>query len=334
MSFHLFRRPGSAFVLDDDEAYLRSLALVLPARWPIQLFSHPHHCLAALRADQEAWEQDCAAQEALVELWHQGRPIIPRLLSYWARHPARYGLIHVGVMDHSMPGLSGLQLFAQLSPWHASRVLLTGQVDMALTIDAFNRGLIDQYIPKQASDATQRLVHALDLLTDRCHDRHDMIWRVTVRPPQMALLRLGGAGRAMRQYMDRQWVEYVMLGDPFGVLGLDAEGQASWLQLRVRAELPAWVEQARREGMSDDLVRALREGRQMICPELQSALGHLGPGAAQSTFPLDETGQLLAALFPIPSPLLPEPIEGHRRWLARQPARRIERSTSGPACPR
>ena len=40
MSFHLFRRPGSAFVLDDDEAYLRMLGLVLP-QGRLFLKTHP-----------------------------------------------------------------------------------------------------------------------------------------------------------------------------------------------------------------------------------------------------------------------------------------------------
>ena len=85
MSFHLFRRPGSAFVLDDDEAYLRMLGLVLPPHWHIRLFNQAPACLSYLRQEQEAWEDDCQHQEALVELWQQGRPLIPRLLAYWAR---------------------------------------------------------------------------------------------------------------------------------------------------------------------------------------------------------------------------------------------------------
>ncbi len=323
MSFHLFRRPGSAFVLDDDEAYLRLLGAVLPPQWHVRLFNRTQACLAFLREEQEAWEQDCSLQELMVELWQQGRPLIPRLLGYWARHPGRYGLTHVGVMDHSMPGHNGLQLFAQLKPWHASRVLLTGQVDLRLAIDAFNHGLIDQYIPKQAPDAADRLAHALDLLADRCHDRHDLIWRVTIRPAQMALFRLEGAGKAMRRYMDRQWVEYVMLGDPFGVLGLDAEGRASWLQLRTRTDLPALVEAGRRQGLPEDALVAIGEGRQMICPELQAALALHGPGAVQPTFALDADGELLAALFPIDPRTLAEPLEGYRRWLSRQAPRLV-----------
>ena len=171
--------------------------------------------------------------------------------------------------------------------------------------------------------AADRLAKALDLLADRCHDRHDLIWRVTIRPAQMALFRQGGAGKAMRRYMDRQWVEYVMLGEPFGVLGLDAEGQVSWLQLRTRTELLGVAEAGHKWGLPEDVLAALKEGRNMISPELQTSLGLHGPGTVQPTIPLDENGELLAALFPVKASDLPETVQGYRPWLAKQRAREI-----------
>lgn len=304
MSFHLFRRPGTVFLLDDDPDYLDLMALLLPPEWHVRLFLRPHACLRHMREEQQAWAADCFRQETLVDLWRQGRPLIPQVLRYWARHPQRHGLTHVGVSDHMMPGLSGLELFGQLrSGWPGARVLLTGQADERVAVEAFNHGLIDQYIPKQAAEMAVLLARGLERLADHCHDRHDAIWRATLRPQQMALFRQGGAGRALKTLMERDWVEYVVLGDPFGVLGLDAEGRASWLQLQAR---DSTAEQT------------------LLAPGLAASLGLREPLAPQPAFALDEEGQLLAARFPLAARWLPEPILGYRNWVAAQGLRRIQ----------
>lgn len=324
MSFHLFRRPGSVFLLDDDTDYLDLMALLLAPQWHVRFFRRPHSCLAYMREEQQAWAADCARQENLVDLWRQGRSLVSQLLRYWARHPDRYSLTHVGVSDHIMPGLTGLELFEQLrGGWPGARLLLTGQADERVAVDAFNHGLIDQYIPKQASEMGQLLQAGLKRLADRCHDRHDAIWRATLRPAQMALLRQGGAGRALRALLDRQWVEYAVIGEPFGVLGLDGEGRVSWLQLVARNALNAHGQQALAAGLGGEALADILAGRGLAAPELQTSLGLLGPGPVVPAFALDEEGQLLAALFELPGSELPEPILGYQAWLDRQGARRI-----------
>ncbi len=325
MSFHLFRRTGSVFLLDDDADYLELMALLLPPEWHVRLFLRPQACLAYMQQEQTAWAADCYRQETLVDLWQQGRPMIPQLLRYWAQHPHRYGLTHVGVSDQMMPGLKGLELFAQLrTAWPGARLLLTGQADERVAVDAFNHGLIDQYIPKQVSEMATLLAKSLRRLADHCHDRHDAIWRATLRPQQMALFRQGGAGPALKTLMEREWVDHVVMGDPFGVLGLDKDGQPTWLQLIPRDQLPVHAQLAAAEGLSGDELQAVRDGRAMVCPQLRAHLGLHGIGPRVPTFSLDTEGQLLAARFPLSPADLPEPIEGYRNWLAARGPRCIQ----------
>ena len=47
----------------------------------------------------------------------------------------------------------------------------------------------------------------------------------------------------------KRWVEHVVIGQPFGVLGLDSAGMASWLQLETPAGLPALAELAQVGGL-------------------------------------------------------------------------------------
>ncbi len=325
MSFHLFRRPGSVFLLDDDPDYLDLVALLLPSEWHVRLFLRPHACVQHMRGEQQAWAADCYRQETMVDLWRQGRALIPQLLRYWARHPHRHSLTHVGVSDHMMPGVSGLELFSQLRPgWPGARVLLTGQADERVAVEAFNHGLIDQYIAKQSADMVTLLARSLERLADHCHDRHDAIWRATLRPQQMALLRQGGAGRALKALMDREWIEYAVLGDPFGVLGMDDRGQVTWLQFQPRETLPQLAAESAHIGLGADALQRLATGRALTAPALAQCLALEGPPRLAPAFPLDEDGRLLAARFPLEAAWLPEPILAYQDWLAAQGQRHIQ----------
>ncbi|MGV3495137.1 MAG: response regulator, partial [Ramlibacter sp.] len=192
MTFPLFHRPGTVVFLDDDPDYLEMLALVLPRHWHLRLFLRPAECIAHLLQEPPFWEADAWNQQQLIELWREGKPLIPQILAYWSRYTERYALSRVVVVDFSMPGMDGLQALAELGDWPGARVLLTGQADEQVAVRAFNRGLIDQFIPKQTPDISRRLVEAVERLLYTSHARHAQTWRSTLQQEQSALLRSPG----------------------------------------------------------------------------------------------------------------------------------------------
>jgi CheY-like chemotaxis protein len=149
MSFPLFHRPGTLVLLDDDPDYLDALAVILPLEWHVRMFLRPTRCVYYMHHQPKLWEHDRRRQQTMVDLWRQGKPLIPQILHYWAGTPERYALTHVCVVDFSMPGMDGLQVLSELVDWPGARILLTGQADERVAVGAFNRGLIDQYIPSR-----------------------------------------------------------------------------------------------------------------------------------------------------------------------------------------
>ncbi|QJW85133.1 response regulator [Ramlibacter terrae] len=112
--------------------------------------------------------EPAAAHRALA----RGQAAHPADLGYWSKYTERYALSRVCVVDFSMPGMDGLQALAELGDWPGSRVLLTGQADEQVAVRAFNRGLIDQFIPKQTQDISRRLIEAVEKLLFDAHPRH------------------------------------------------------------------------------------------------------------------------------------------------------------------
>lgn len=324
MTFPLFHRPGTVVFLDDDPDYLEMLALVLPRHWHLRLFLRPAECIAHLLQEPPFWEADAWNQQQLIELWREGKPLIPQVLAYWARYTERYALSRVVVVDFSMPGMDGLQALAELGDWPGARVLLTGQADEQVAVRAFNRGLIDQFIPKQTPDISRRLVEAVERLLFTSHARHAQTWRSTLKQEQSALLRSPGVDAWLSTFCARQWVEHVVIGDPFGVLGMDAAGRVGWLQLETPDGLPALAELAEVAGVPAPQVEDIRAGRKLANVELRQALSSAAPVALVDAVPVGDEGKLLGALFPVEAANGPDPDNSYGRWLARQPKRHVQ----------
>jgi CheY-like chemotaxis protein len=324
MTFPLFHRPGTVVFLDDDPDYLEMLALVLPRQWHLQLFMRPTECIGYLLREPPFWEADAWNQQQLIELWREGKPLIPQILGYWSRYTERYALSRVCVVDFSMPGMDGLQALAELGDWPGSRVLLTGQADEQVAVRAFNRGLIDQFIPKQTPDISRRLVEAVERLLFTSHARHAQTWRSTLQPEQSSLLRAPGVDNWLTAFCAKHWVEHVLIGEPFGVLGMDAGGKVGWLQLETREGLPALAELAVVAGVPAAGVEQIRAGAKLADIELRQALSSSQPPSLVNAFPIGEQAVLLGALFAVEAPSGPDPDNSYSRWLSRQPKRQVQ----------
>jgi CheY-like chemotaxis protein len=325
MTFPLFHRPGTVVFLDDDPDYLEMLALVLPRHWHLRLFMRPSECIGHLLQEPPFWEADAWNQQQLIELWREGKPLIPQILGYWSKYTERYALSRICVVDFSMPGMDGLQALAELGDWPGSRVLLTGQADEQVAVRAFNRGLIDQFIPKQTQDISRRLIEAVERLLFASHPRHAQTWRATLKPEQAALLRAPGVAAWLSAFCAKNWVEHVAIGDPFGVLGMDGGGKIGWLQLETRDGLKGLAELAEVAGIAAAGVAEIRSGTHLADLELRQALSSAQPPRLVPAFAVGEgEGALLGALFPVEPVGGPDPNNSYSRWLARQPKRHVQ----------
>ena len=324
MNFPLFHRPGAIVFLDDDPDYLEMLALVLPRHWYVKLFLRPAECISYLQQEPPFWEADAWNQQQLVDHWREGKALIPQILGYWSKYTERYALTRVCVFDYSMPAMDGLQALGELVDWPGSRVLLTGQADEQVAVHAFNRGLIDQFIAKQTPDISRRLVDSVEHLLATPNARHAQTWRATLNPEQNALLRAASVGRDLAAFAAKRWVEHVVIGQPFGILGLDATGHVSWLQLETTDGLKAQAELAELEGVAASGLDDIRQGRCLADLELRQALANRSAPVLTPAFPVGHEQKLLAALFQVDSSLCPDPANGYSNWLARQEKRRVQ----------
>jgi CheY-like chemotaxis protein len=322
--FPLYHRSGSLIFLDDDIDYLEMLGMVVPGFLQVELFSRPTAFLARMKEEPARWESDAGLHLQMLERWRQGHRLIAQVLNYWGSAPSRYQLAQTCVVDFAMPGLNGMQVLEALVDWPGSRILLTGQADEQIAIHAFNNGLIDQFIPKQTADIASRLMTTLIKLARTPHPRLNTVWRTALQAHHQGLLEEPSVTEALLSRARDRWVEYVVLGEPFGMLGLDAEGACEWLQLEPTSGLGDLAELARSAGLGFDTVRAIQSGNLLPAVELHQHLALTGPIRTERSFAVGDDGQLLGALFSLSGADLPLPIYPYRNFLDMQGVRAIQ----------
>ena len=292
----LYHRAGTVALLDDDQAFVEMLAAALPKGWRVQTFLSPNSCLDFLQQQPPKWEADFWAQQELVAEWRTGVALIPLVLRYWANNPSRADLTKVLILDYLMPARDGLDTLRDLAAWPGHRVLMTGAFDERLAMDAFNSGLIDQFIVKQRASLRGALVDMVEGLLARPNPRHHQIWSSALQPPQMLLLQRPDVAEELSAFLSASFVEWVVIGEPFGVLGLDSRGAAHWVQLEPVRHLDDLADLAREAGMRPDEIDEIRAGRKLTNLELRRTLGLRGGDLLPARQVGNESGVLLAAI--------------------------------------
>ncbi len=326
MSFALYRRPGAVVFLDDDPDYLEMLAEVMPMDWHLHLMLRPVACIDLLMEEVTSKELDTWRQQDIINRWREGTSLIPQILKYWRDDGiARFTLAQVCVVDYSMPAINGLMVLDELTVWSGSRVLLTGRADEQLAVSAFNRGLIQQFIPKQAPDIRLRITDAIQQLRRKPEARYEQIWRASLSREQSALLDDPAIAAALEKLADKQdWVEHVVIGAPFGILALDHSARAMWLQLEPGDRLAELAEMAASENWDAETVQHVRSGKKLIDLELQLALGGGHKPRPQEAFIIgSDTARLHAALFDIHEIFCPPTADSYVNFTARQSHRQV-----------
>lgn len=237
--FHLVNSTGSIYLLDDDPIFLRNLKSSLGLKnVPIRTFESPKLCLTELVSNICVWVTTLEMQREIIERWrggHDDQQLMNDVLSFWGRG-LLYTRCSLVVLDYSMPGLNGLDVLRQVTSLPANRILLTGQADDTLAVQAFNEGLIKQFVPKTQA-AMSRLRETVDRLRMDALSVDAELWRGCLNNSQTEVLQKHST-ELSRLVLDRAWVELVTLPKPFGILGRTRDGRTEFLSLEPSIPIP------------------------------------------------------------------------------------------------
>lgn len=178
--------------------------------------------------------------------------------------PHRFEEIAVVVADYAMPDGNGLDLFKTLLDLPFKRILLTGEADEKIAVQAFNAGLIHRYIRKDSADYLTQLQAAVQAMEAQYF----------VDLSETVFARLTNNGNYVRyclddprfiaffnQFLTEQAItEFYLVSSTGSFLLLDAQGKSSGLVVKDEEEMQFYTEMAE-EDSSAAVQNALAERR-------------------------------------------------------------------------
>lgn len=266
----LIKLPKRVVYVDDKGQFLDVLRMSLSRKSSRQFFDSPAVALEQLKYEIRNWksvQELLTDQAAGAEIAGLASIYITGYFNDWRR----FHMTTVLVVDYGMPSMNGLEMLRQLGPWPGRKVLLTGEADAAVAIAGFNAGLIQQFLPK----GTPRLYHAIQELNNRMHDevcfQLGQLLYNTIASDRLQLLSDEEVKRGILEKVDElEWVEYIVLGHPFGLLGATSDGKLQFLQLETEGTLCDVADLAENHGASDVDVKHIRAGA--VLPNIELAM--------------------------------------------------------------
>lgn len=248
--FPLCQRPGSVALLDDDPMFLEVLQEALSGRWAVSTFEDADVFRSHLEADAPFWEVDVWLQQEAVARWRARTSSLAKgVLDYWRRQTERYACTRVCLIDYKLQDRTGLDVLRNLGAWQGRKVLVTGCPSKAVRDAAFDSGLIDGFFSKAFARLLPQMFKLIDQFQKETDPRLEQLWRSTLSESQVLALGKAGVAQDLARMIGPDFVEHVVLAEPFGVLCLRGDGSLGWLPLTLRRPAEALTDRALRAAL-------------------------------------------------------------------------------------
>ena len=154
--------PTTTIFIDDDTEFLE---LIIPA---LKLKNNSYKIFFDAHQGTSYIDEDTYAKKFSNRLRHDNNSDLNDLLGFRLEgiisetlNSSRYQQPSVLVIDYEMPGINGLEACKMIQNPFIKKIILTGVADEKMAVDAFNDGLIYQYIQKQDPLFVQQLQRAV-----------------------------------------------------------------------------------------------------------------------------------------------------------------------------
>lgn len=293
------RTRGCVVLIDDDADYVGTLEDLLSLRdFGTEAFTDPAALHASVGRRVSALKQE---QVTLSEIWRAqlegSGTVAEKVLEFFAS-PERLDTPLVLVTDYAMPAETGVSLCSRPEYSVLERVLLTGVADNAIAVSAFNAGAIDQFVQKQAPSFPVSIINAVEgRLVASAVRRAAQLANALPRDLSSALAGsdASAALRALLHELDVR--EYMMLGQPQGIVGITGAATALWIQLETASSLQDLDDVLQLARATAAMRKRVSERQVLVAPDFMKQLG--ADASEQPARVLAHNPLLVAAVHPL-----------------------------------
>ncbi|MDF2939367.1 MAG: Response regulator receiver [Gammaproteobacteria bacterium] len=226
--------PSTIILVDDDVHFLKSLSLQLSSHGNCLAYHNPYEALDFLRTYKNTPFTDrCVSLSSSVTQDEPEIRIDLKKIYKEVFNPTRFSEVSIALVDYSMPGMNGVEFCRQIKNRKIKKIMLTGEADAAIAVQAFNEGIIDKFIMKGSPNMIQEVnkaIHEMQikyyldlskLLTIALENNHSS--------PPFFLLDPLFSEFFYKIIAENKIAEFYLLENSGNFLLLDAKGNVSWL---------------------------------------------------------------------------------------------------------
>jgi CheY-like chemotaxis protein len=247
--------PTEVIMIDDDVMLLNLIKGNLSATYcSVKDFDHPKKALEYLK--QSFQDSDNLSPLKLENLHHQIYSL------------DRFKEISTIIVDYDMPHMNGLEVCRKITSPHIQKIMLTGAATTDIAVEAFNEGIIHQFIQKDDPDVFTKLEASIAKAQERYFElkSHDFTNQLHVEHPETEVLKDPVfVDFFLKLIQEEQAAEYYLLDAMGSFLFLSEKGKTSALFLLNEDLLASQEDMIPENDRNTDLAQEVYSKKQAIC---------------------------------------------------------------------
>ena len=261
----IYQHPVSVVLVDDNQSYLDSIIFQLDSKLAFMTFTDTqaaidyiknvcqHHQADSTRPIHVGYDDETSSLE------RRNATIDLNEIYFSVLNKQRFNLPAVVVVDYAMPKINGLQLCEALQDLPCKKIMLTGQADERVAVEAFNNKLIDQFIKKNDPLALDRLEQAINTLKNAFFAEQTSTLKDLLTRHTYAFLADTAIALLVEQLYHRYgFIEHYLFPNPAGILLVDMHGMPKLMVVETEDSLMAHHEMAQHQNAPAELLAALK----------------------------------------------------------------------------
>jgi CheY-like chemotaxis protein len=262
----IYQHPTLTVLIDDSQSFLESLAFRLGSQFANKSFCEPQTALGWLKREH-LYSIHLANDAVLVSydektgsFERRNASIDVAQIYYVVMNRERFAIPSVLVIDYEMPQMNGVEFCQTIKELPCRKILLTGEADEKIAVEAFNRNLIDCFINKSDPDALDKLEAEITKLQRCFFNRQSQTLKDILSRHSYSFLSDPVIGELVQELCTQNhFVEYYLFPNPDGILFVDTQGKATLMVIETRASLKAHLEIAQDQDAPPEMLDALKE---------------------------------------------------------------------------
>lgn len=260
-----FYFPSSVAMIDDNDAFLTNLSLRMSDFFSVNTFVDPNEAVLFITKNYST--NVLSDIQSIVKKGDDAENDYPFYIIDFDRisqihnNSDRVNICSALVVDYSMPIMSGITFCEKLAEIPIPKIMLTGHVDFQLAVDAFNKGLINQFVVKDSPNMYENLLQAVMKCQDEFFQLKSYPIMNAVQLTENTMLGSDDYFECFRHILSRySIIEYYLL-DSYGTFLLIAgDGRKYYFQSVSNQQIEECINIAENASGDADLISTMREG--------------------------------------------------------------------------